>query len=165
MDFHPEDVIISLINIVVLFVLLRLILWKHVNRFLTDRSNRVQNEMDSAKKQQQEAEALRLEYDKKVDDINERGRDLMRESQLKANEESERILKETRDKAKEMINDAQIRINEEKNQALEKANLEVTRLATDIAARILEREVSQEDNENAVDEFFHKGEGFGINEK
>ena len=154
MDFHPEDVIISLINIAVLFFLLRLILWKHVIRFLAERQGRVRSEMDDAEKHRLEAEALHSEYDKKIGEIEERGRDLMRKSQQKANEESDRILKETHEKASEMISDAEFRITEEKEQALEEAHLEITQLATEMAARILEREVSPEDTEHVVDEFF-----------
>ena len=156
MDFHPEDVIISLINIIVLFVLLRLILWKHVIRFLAEREKRVRGEMDDAEKARLEAEALQDEFDKKLGDIKERERDLMRESQLKANEESDRILKETRDKAKEMISDAELRIAGEKEQALEEAHEEIAQIATKMAARILDREVSAEDNANAAEGFFNK---------
>jgi len=154
LDFHPEDVIISLINIVVLFVLLRLILWKHVIRFLAARKERVQGEMDDAEKRRLEAEALHSDYDKKIGAIEDRGRDMMRESRQKANEESDRILKETHNKAREIITDAEARIAEEKEQALEASRADITQLATEMAARILEREVSANDNINAVDEFF-----------
>ena len=156
MDFHPEDVIISLINITVLFILLRFILWKHVIRFLAEREKRIQGKIDDAENRRLEAEARNEEYDKKIGEIEERGRDLMRESQQKANDESDRILKETREKASEMISDAESRIAEEKEQALEEAHLEVTQLATEMAARILEREVSPEDTTHVVDEFFRE---------
>ena len=154
MDFHPQDVIISLINIIVLFILLRLILWKHVIRFLGERAGRVKNEMDDAEKSRLEAEALHLEYDKKLGGLEAHGRELLRESRQKANEESDRILKETRDKAKEMIVEAESRIAEEKEQALEDVHLEVSQLATEMAGRILEREVSPEDTAHVIDEFF-----------
>ena len=156
MDFHPQDVIISLINIVILFVLLRLILWKHVIRFLSERANRVRSEMDDAEKSRQTAEALQKEYNEKFNEIEARGRELIRESQQKANVESDRILKETQDKAKEIINDAEARIAEEKEQALEEAHFEVTQLATEMAARILDREVSAEDTAHVVDTFFRE---------
>ena len=146
--------IISLINIVVLFVLLRLILWKHVIRFLGERANRVRGEMDDAEKSRLEAEALRSDYSEKIEGLEARGRELIRESQQKANEESDKILKETRDRAKDMINEAEVRIADEKRQALDEAHYEVTQLATEMAARILDREVSAEDTAHAVDEFF-----------
>jgi len=156
LDLHPEDVIISLINIAVLFLLLRLILWKHVIRFLSERANRVRSEMDDAEKHRLEAEALRTQYDEKLGNIEERGRDLMRESRHRANEEADRILMETKDKANEMMRDAENRIAIEKRQALEEAELDIAQLATDMATRILKREVSEGDNANSVDEFFRK---------
>ena len=148
------DVIISLINITILFILLRLILWKHVIRFLSDRQARVRGEKNEAEERRLEAEALHSEYDKKIGELEEHGRDLMQKSRLKAKEESDRILKETQDKANEMINDAQARIADEKEQALEEAHQEITQIATEMAERILEREVSAQDNANVVDGFF-----------
>ena len=156
MDIHPEDVIISLINITVLFILLRLILWKHVIRFLSERKNRVQNEMDEVKKQRLDAESLQNEYKDKLGDIESQGQDIIQKSRQKANEESEKILKQSRDRAKEMITDAQTRIAEEQEQALMDAQYDITGLATEMASRILEREISEQDNVNIVDEFFKK---------
>jgi F-type H+-transporting ATPase subunit b len=154
LDIHPVDVIISLINITVLFILLRLILWKHVIRFLAEREKRVHGEMDDAKKRRLEAEALHSDYEEKVGQLEERGREMLRESQLKASEEADRILMDTNNKANMIIRDAQARIAIEKEQAFKDAQVEVTLLATDMAARILKREVSAEDSTNAVDEFF-----------
>jgi len=148
------DVVISIINIVVLAVLLRLILWKHIIRILAERSNRVHRDFDDVKKQRLDAEAKQAEYDKKLGDIERLGRDLMRESTLKASEEADKILNETREKAKEMINEANDRIAMEKEQALSDAHIEVVQLATDMAARILKREVSPDDNTKSVDNFF-----------
>jgi len=156
LDIHPEDVIISLINITVLFILLRIILWKHVIRFLAERKNRVQGEIDDAEKRRLEAESLHSEYREKLDGAEAKGQELIKQSQQKAGEEADRILSETRDKAKEMITEAEARIEEEKQQALEAAQLDITGLATQMASRILEREISAQDNKNVVDEFFKK---------
>ena len=148
------DVIISLINIVVLFVLLRLILWKHVAAFLSEREGRVRRERDDAEQKRLDAEALHDEYSKKIGEFEERGRELMRESQAKANAESDRIIRETHERARDIISEAEARIAQEKDLALENSREEITQLATDMAARILGREVSAEDNVNVVDEFF-----------
>ena len=156
MDIHPEDVIISLINITVLFILLRLILWKHVIRFLAERKNRVKAEMDEVEKRRKDAESLHNEYNSKLGDIESQGQEIIQKSRKKANEESEKILSQSRDKAKEMITEAEARIAEEQQQALLDAQLDITGLATEMASRILEREISEQDNVNIVDEFFKK---------
>lgn len=154
MEFHPEDVIISLINIVVLFILLRLILWKHVIRFLTERANRVQQEKDDIEKTRLETENLRTEYNDKLETIDDLNHEMMRKNREVAEKEAESILNEAREKSKQLIVDAQSRIEEEKESALEEVKADVTQLATRMAAEILKREVSANDNSNTVDDFF-----------
>jgi len=154
LEFHLEDVIISLINIVVLFLLLRLILWKHVIRFLVERTNRVQKEKDDIEKSRLEAETLHTEYKEKLETLEEQGQEIIRKSNEKAVNESDVMLKETREKARQIITEAEARIEEEKDIALEEIQVDVTQLATEMAARILKREVSPEDNINVIEDFF-----------
>jgi len=82
----------------------------------------------------------------------------MRESQIKASEEADEIIKEAREKARVLLLDARYRIEEEKARAIENANHEVAQLATDMAARILRREVSADDSRSAVKNFFRETE-------
>ena len=154
MDFHPIDIVISIINIAVLFILLRLILWKHIDRFLRARSERIKSELANVEKLRLEAEALRKDYEEKIEGIELREHELMRESQIKASEEEAEILSEAREKARAMLNEARARIAEEKERAVLGAEHEIAQLATDMAARILKREVSGSDTRSAVDDFF-----------
>jgi len=159
MEFHPIDIVISLINIAVLFILLRLILWKHINRYLTARSQRVRSELEDIEKRRTDVEALKTEYEDKIDGIEASGRELMRESQIKASEEAEEILVEAREKSRVMMLEARERIAEEKNMAIVNAQHEIAQLATDMAARILRREVSTDDTKTAIDDFFGGADG------
>jgi len=154
MDIHFEDIIISIINISVLFILLRLILWKHVIRYLSERSARVCKQFDDAEEKKLQADALLAKYDEKLDKLNTRDRDMLLASRERASKEADLILEKAHDDVAIMINDAKCRIAVEKEQALEEAHEEVTKLASDMASRILRREVSMLDNENAAREFF-----------
>ena len=154
MEFHPIDIVISLINITVLFILLRLILWKFVNNFLSSREKRVREELEDVEKRRLDAEALKAEYEERLEGLKASERDLMRESQIKASVEAEEILSDARDKAVVMMAEARERIADEKERAIVNARYEVAQLATDMAARILRREVSKEDSINAVNDFF-----------
>lgn len=156
MDFHPVDILISIINITVLFILLRLILWKHIIRFLSARTDRINAELENVEKLRMDADALRVEYEEKLEGIELRGRDIMRESQIKASEEEIAILNEAREKARGMLNEARERIADERERAIVSARHEVAQLATDMAARILRREVSDDDSKIAVDDFFRE---------
>jgi F-type H+-transporting ATPase subunit b len=154
LDIHPLDIVISVINIAILFLLLRLILWKHVIKFLNERAKRVNNEMEQAKKAHLDADALFEQYALKIAGIEDEGKALLKNSQQKADEEAEKILKDARNRVNNMMADAREHIETEKEQALEEAHFEVAQLATNMAARILDREVTELDNENAIDDFF-----------
>ena len=154
MDLHPVDILISLINIAVLFILLRLILWKPVNRFLSARAERIRKESEAIEKKRLEADDLKREYEAKIESIEERGRDIMRDSQTKASEEADETLREAREKARVMVIEARERIEEERARAVENAQHDIAQLATDMAAMILKREVSPLDSKSAVDSFF-----------
>lgn len=156
MDLHLEDVILSIINIAILFFLLRLILWKHVIKFLNARSERVTGEMDEATSMREDAENLRSDYNEKFGRIEERGRELMSEMQEKATLQSEKIVAEAKENAKLLVREAEAKINLEKKQAVEVAQSEIAALATNMASRILQREVKPEDTTKIVDEFFDK---------
>ena len=154
MELHPVDIVISLINIAVLFILLRLILWKYVINFLSKRSAKIRSDMDEAAKNREDAEAIHNEYTKKLAELEDKGAEIVRQSKLKANEESDKILQNTKAEVSEMISEAHTRIERDKKQALDDAHDSVAQLATEMAARILDREVKQSDNTHAVDEFF-----------
>ena len=156
MEFHPVDILISLINIAVLFILLRLILWKHVDRFLQARTGRISSELENVQKMRLETEELMKSYEEKLEDIELQVHDIVRESQIKAAEESDEILKEAHEKAQHIISEARDRIAEERERAIVSARYEVAQLATDMAARILRREVSANDAKVAVDDFFRE---------
>ena len=156
MDLHPADIIIYVINIAVLFLLLRLILWKPVGRYLSERTERFRLEFENAEKARLDAEALKLEYSENLAGIEAKERDLMRECRIKASQEAEEILNDAREKAKAMILESRERIAEEKERALDNARREVAQLATDMASRILKREVLSDDNMGAVEDFFQE---------
>ena len=154
MELHPVDLVISLINIAVLFILLRLILWKHVYRFLSERAKRVRLELDDAENARLGAQTLKQEYEDKIGTIEAQGRDMLRVSQIKATEASDEILEEAHVKANALIAEARAIIEEDKQKAILEAHHEIAQLATDMAARILKREVSPDDSKYAVERFF-----------
>ena len=156
MDFHPVDILISIINIAVLFILLRLILWKHVSRFLAARTDRINKELENVEKLRSDVETMRKEYEDKLEGIELQGREIMRESQIKASEEEIEIINEARERAQSMLHEARERIADERERAVVGARHEIAQLATDMAARILKREVSEDDTKIAVDDFFRE---------
>lgn len=157
-DLQPSDILIHIINILVLFVLLRAILFKPVSRFLLARSERIAEQLADAEAKQAESAAMKAEYEKYIASSEAEGRGIIRESQVKASQEATVIIKEARGEAEKIIADAHEKIVNEKALAVAAARTEITFMATEIAARILKREVSAADNQVVADDFFHQNE-------
>jgi F-type H+-transporting ATPase subunit b len=155
-ELYPLDILIHIINIIVLFLLLRLILFKPVSRFLSERSERINNQLTEAETRLGEAEALKQEYQKSLDSAVEEGHDIVRDSKTRATQEAQLILSGAKAQTDKLFAEAQERIAKEKDRALEQMNHEVAQLSVDIAARILRREVSGADNVALAEEFFHE---------
>ncbi len=150
------DVIIHIVNVLVLFYLLRLILFKPVNKFLIARSDRIAGELKEADEARAEARKIKSEYDKQLKSFEEDGRQIIRKSQIKANEEAAAIIQEAKDSADNLVAEARAKIANEKALAMSEARSEIALLATDIAGRILKREITITDNKIIAEDFFHE---------
>jgi F-type H+-transporting ATPase subunit b len=142
------------INVIVIFVLLRFILWKPVTRFLAQRAAHVKAELDSAAEAKRSAEEMKAEYEQHVADFEEQGREILRDSQVRAGEQANTMLAGAKDKAEQIVTEARSRAEEERRQAVSNAQRDVAAMAAAMAARILRREVNPEDDVAAAMEFF-----------
>jgi F-type H+-transporting ATPase subunit b len=153
-ELYPKELIIHIVNILVTFVLLRLILWKPMLRFMSAREERIKTDLEAAKKLQAEAETVKSDYGRRLDAAQAQGRDIIRDSQTKASEEAGEIINDARRQVEGMMAEARAKIENEREQAIVSARYEMAQMATEIAARILKREVSADDNRAVVDDFF-----------
>ncbi|MDR0838931.1 MAG: F0F1 ATP synthase subunit B [Oscillospiraceae bacterium] len=153
---EPVDVLLHCVNILVLFVLLRLILWRPMTKYLEARAGRVKEELDDAARTKSEAEEMRAEYEKSISDLEERGREIMRDSQIRAGAQATEITDAAKGQAEKMLSDAKERIDAERQDAVNAARHDIAQLATEMASRILRREVSLDDNISAARDFFEE---------
>ena len=61
-----QDAIILAVNIFILFLLGSYLLFNPVRKLLEDRKNKVQSDIEEAKKSKEEAEALKAQYDEQI---------------------------------------------------------------------------------------------------
>jgi F-type H+-transporting ATPase subunit b len=157
MEIHLLDIIIHIINIGVLYFLLRLILYKPIKKFLRARTERVQGQLEEAEKMQQEAAQNKVLYEKKIQESKEQAHAIMFESTQKATEAAEDIMRDAKQRADMLMENAHDKIGVERTQVLSEMQGQIIDIATQLAARILRREVNKEDNAVIAREFFREG--------
>ncbi|NLA86458.1 MAG: F0F1 ATP synthase subunit B [Clostridiales bacterium] len=156
MELYPLDIVLHIINIIVLCLLLRLILFRPVSLYLSERSDRICHQLTEAETRLNEAETLKQEYQKQLDKAIEESHDVIRTSKTKATQEAEAILSDAKVQTDRLFDETQERIVKEKDRALEQMRQEVAQLSVDIAARILKREVNKADNLALAEAFFRE---------
>ncbi len=149
-----SDILLHIINIFILYYLLRSVLWKPVSRFLADRAARIERERKDAESMLEEAQKQKDLYDQHMKTFEEEGQAVLRESRRQAIEQADEIVVDARTRAEKMLVDARARIGSEKKKAVDEVRSDAALLAVEIASRILRREVSVSDNEAAADDFF-----------
>ena len=125
-----SDVIIHIVNVLVLFFLLRLILFKPVNRFLAARTDRIENDLKDAQTAKEDAQKIKTDYEQQMRSYADDGRKLVRESQIKASREASEIVSSAKAEADKLVADAHTRIANEKALAVAEARTEIAMLAT-----------------------------------
>ena len=158
MELYPLDIVIHIINIAVLYLLLRSLLYRPVSAYLGARSARIEEELATAQKTRQQADEVKRQLEERLESAEEEARAIVRKEEEKAAEESARLLADARKGADEIMAAAAGRIAQEKALAMSSMREETAQHATEIAARILRREVSLEDNRAVVSNFFSEME-------
>ena len=69
MELYPIDIAIHLVNILVLYILLRVLIWKPVRKFMLDRENRIQSQLDDATQLKKDAEQTKQDYDRRMAEV------------------------------------------------------------------------------------------------
>ena len=154
MELYPLDILIHIVNIVVTYLLLRVLLYKPVRKFMDERAQKIEHQMQQAKELEDAAKQSKQQYDTQIAKSEQKARELIREGEQKALAAAESITSGARKQAEQIIADAKQKAEEEKKRAMEGMQDQLADAATQITGRLLRREVSLEDNRRVVDEFF-----------
>jgi len=149
LDFSVTFVI-TIINIAILFFLLRAILFKPVSKFLADRTKHVQDTIEQAQKDREEATKLLVEYEKKIKDAEAQAREILQKAREDASRQSELIIAEGRKEAKEATDAALKQIESERQAAIAKFKLEAAALVIAVSAKLSSKDFSGDDNRRYV---------------
>ena len=156
MEINFVEILLYIANIIILFFFLRWLLYKPITKFLQNRTNEIQKQVDEAAQKYSDAEQLKAKYDEMMENAQDLATELINKSKAVADEQAKQIVVEAEENAAEIRQRTDKHIESQKQQAVLEMRQEVTRMAIQIAEKVLKREVSYEDNKNVINEFFEK---------
>ena len=156
MEINAIDIVYHILNIGVLFVLLRLLLYKPVSAFMQARTARIEAQLRQAATVQQETEAAKTSYEDFLRKADEQAKAYLFESTGKANAQAAAILEKAQAEAEEMVRVAQEKSQEEQRAVTIALREQIAEMAISLAGQILQREVREQDNRKLIDTFFEQ---------
>jgi F-type H+-transporting ATPase subunit b len=138
--------IITIINIAVLFFILRKILFKPVTKLMEDRAKRVQDSVDQAEKDKTQAQRLLAQYQDKLKNVNAEADQIIKVARKNAETEARQIIADGKSAAAALTVAARQQIELEQQAAFARFKLEAAALVMMASSRLVQREISGEDN-------------------
>lgn len=158
LNFEFWSIFEAVANIIILFVLLRIFLFKPLNKMKEERTRTIQNNLDSAEKAKKEAEELRQQYEGSVSDAKEEAKNIIMKAHEDAESERAAIIKKAHEEADQKVAEADKEIENERKKVLRQAQSEIADLAIEAASKIVGANVDDEKNRRLVDEFLSNEE-------
>ena len=154
--FNPWTALFTLLNMVITFLILKKFLFKPVNKMIDDRQKEIDGLYADANAAKQDAESMRADYTRKLDQAKETSAQIVADATQEANRRSDEIIRQARRDADALRQKAGNDIALEKKKALNEVKGDISKIALDIAGKVVERELNGKDQERLVEGFLRE---------
>ena len=153
LDFQLlHDVVLMAIAVFFLFMFMSKMLFNPVRRMLSDRTNKIAGELDDAAKNQEDAAALKAEYEAKLKDIDKEAEQILSEARKKAQQNASRIESEAKEEAARIIHNANEEAELSKKRAMDEVKQEMITVASMMAAKVVAANIDATIQDTLVEE-------------
>ncbi len=153
LEFHLSTIIFTIVNLLVLFFILKKLLFGRINAVLEQRAALVKSEIASAEDSNRQAEKLKVQYESKLTDARHEAAKIVADAQNRAQRVYEGKMTEADADAKRLRSEAETQIASARETMLQGARNEVASLALLAAAKVAQRSMDDAADRALVDTF------------
>ena len=146
------DVVLVLIAVFFLFLIMSYKLFNPARKLLQDRQTRIQDDIDNASNDREEAQALKAEYEAKLKNVDKEAEAILSETRQKALKNEAKIIEEAKIEASRIIARAQEEAELEKKHAMDDMKQEVIQIASLMASKVVAANIDTNIQNSLVDE-------------
>ncbi len=147
------QIIISLCNLVILFLILKHFLFKPVNKVLDDRQKAIDTDYSDAKAALENAKKTENEWNGKIKAADEKANEIIGSAADAAKIRAEEITAEAKKQADNIVARAKSEMELEKRKSEESLKQQISEVSTAVAGKILSRELNENDQRKLIDSF------------
>ena len=146
-------ILISLLNLVILFLIVKKFLFKPVKRVLEQRQKEIDDRYAQADEANAEAQRSRADWQEKLDGAQAQADAILQDATESARRRGDTLVAEARNQADSIIRTAQNEAELERQKAAAGIKQEIVEVSGALAEKLLEREINQQDHRALIDSF------------
>ena len=150
-EFNWSSLMI-LCNVFILYIILRKFFWAKIKKFMDDRAAAVQDAIDAAEAVNKRADEKMASYSKRIANVEEEGREIIKASKQQADAQAQIIIEEARKQASDIIAKAERTIEQERLAATEEMRKEIASIAMLAAEQIVGKEIDNVGQDAIIDQ-------------
>lgn len=147
------NLVFTIINLLVLYFLMKKFLFKPVNNIIAKREEAIKKQFDDADEAKKQADEIKKQYEASLADAKEESAKIVQESKDKARVEYDRIVKSADEEVTKRLQKAEETIAEEKAKSLRAMEAEIEGLVVAAASKVVGEKVSVENSQKLYDDF------------
>lgn len=146
LNIDPWDILWTVVNLLVLFLLLKKFLFGPVTRMMDRRAQMIEDDLNGAKQAKEESEQLKAKYDAELKDAHAEAVRITTAAKQRADKDSAEIINEAHAEAARMISAAEKNIERERREAVYAAREQIAGLAVMAASQVLAKNIDEDSN-------------------
>ncbi len=145
-------IIISLCNLVILFLIIKKFLYKPVKKMLAERQNQLDKKYSDAEDAKLEAENDRKAGSERIALAENEAGEIIEKAQTQAKRMGDKLTDDAKRRADGIVRNAEEQAKLEKKKAEDSVKKEITDVSVLIAEKMIGREINENDHRNVIDE-------------
>lgn len=159
------QIIISLLNLLILFMLVKKFLYKPVSRVLQERQDEIDESYKEAETAKEEALENKTAWEDKLKGAKAEAEYILKNAKENASQRSDKLILEAKEEAEGILRRAKENAELEKKKAEEEIKREIADVSVLLAEKMLEREINEKDHHATINSFIERiGEEDDTNE-
>lgn len=147
------QILISLCNLLIMFLILKKFLFKPVKKMLAERQAAIDEQYADAALDKERAAADRAEWEQKMNDARRQADDMVKTATAAAERRGDQIVADAQEKAERIVRQAQAQAELEHQKAQDAVKQEIVDVSALLAEKMLQREIKAADHRTLIDSF------------
>ena len=150
------QILVSLANLVILFLIVKKFLYKPVTKMLSERQALIDEKNKQTQENLEEAQNTRNKLEEELGKAQEKAEEILNDASVSAERRREKILAQANDEAQDIIRHARNEAELEKKKAQGEIKAQIVDVSFALGEKIIEREIKEEDHHRLIDDFISK---------